>query len=181
MRAPIPVKGNLVTTVHRRQTKQLLVARISSRQDDIGSVSTYRLINRRVNRTGQVHVRAVVRTERGGGQVIRIFNRHRETLGSGVTGQERIDFATEYKSREKSLSEAQKSRAKKLIHKVVSKLPYICEDCHQKENPLLPLEAIGYSKERIDSITSTEVVGMIKNYTKFYMPKMLQPGAAKKQ
>lgn len=98
-----------------------------------------------------------------------------------IDSQERIDFATEYKSREKSLSEAQKSRAKKLIHKVVSKLPYICEDCHQKENPLLPLEAIGYSKERVDSITSTEVVGMIKNYTKFYMPKMLQPGAAKKQ
>ncbi len=98
-----------------------------------------------------------------------------------VDSRERIDFANEYKSRENNLTEAQKSRAKKLIHQVVSKLPYICEDCHQKENPLLPLEAIGYSKERIDSITSTEVVGMIKNYTKFYMPAMLQPGSSKKK
>ncbi len=98
-----------------------------------------------------------------------------------VDSEERIAFAQEYKDREKTLTEAQKSRAKKIIHKIVSKQPYLCEDCHQKENPLLPLEAIGYSKERIDSITSTEVVGMIKNYTKFYMPKMLLPGSAKKK
>ena len=98
-----------------------------------------------------------------------------------VDSQERIDFAGEYKTREETLTEAQKSRAKKLIHKIVSKLPYICEDCHQTENPLLPLEAIGYPKKRIDSITSSEVVGMIKNYTKFYMPKMLQPGSVKKK
>ncbi len=93
-----------------------------------------------------------------------------------VDSQERIDFAYEFKDREKTLTEAQKSRAKKLIHKIVAKQPYLCEDCHQQEQPLLPLEAIGYPKERIDSITSSEVVGMIKNYTKFYMPKMLQPG-----
>ncbi len=95
-----------------------------------------------------------------------------------VDSDERIEFAEEYRAHEKSLTEAQKSRAKKLIHKVVSKKPYLCEDCHQKEKPILPFEAIGYSKERIDSITSTEVVGMIKNYTQFYMPSMLQPGSS---
>jgi hypothetical protein len=99
-----------------------------------------------------------------------------------VDSEERINFSLEYKQNEKTLSEGQKSRAKKLIHQIVSKQPYICEDCHQKERPLLPLENIGYPRERIDSITSTEVVGMIKNYTKFYMPKMLLPGdEAKKQ
>lgn len=97
-----------------------------------------------------------------------------------IDSQERIDFSREYREREKTLSEAQRSKAKKLIHKIISKQPYICEDCHQKENPLLPLAEIGYPKERIDSITSTEVVGMIKNYTKFYMPKMLHPGEQKK-
>jgi hypothetical protein len=99
-----------------------------------------------------------------------------------VDSEERINFSLEYKQNEKTLSEGQKSRAKKLIHQIVSKQPYVCEDCHQKERPLLPLEDIGYPRERIDSITSTEVVGMIKNYTKFYMPKMLLPGEeAKKQ
>lgn len=98
-----------------------------------------------------------------------------------LDSQDRIDFTREFREKERSLTEAQRSKAKKLIHKIVSKQPYICEDCHQKENPLLPLAEIGYPKERIDSITSTEVVGMIKNYTKFYMPKMLQPGAGKKK
>ncbi len=98
-----------------------------------------------------------------------------------VDSQDRIDFALEYRSREESLTEAQKSRAKKLLHKIVAKQPYICEDCHQTENPILPFDAIGYPKERIDSITSTEVVGMIKNYTKFYMPNMLHPGETLKK
>jgi hypothetical protein len=93
-----------------------------------------------------------------------------------IDSQERIEFAREYKKKEKTLSEAQRSRAKKLIHNIVSKQPHICEDCHQKESPLLPFEELGYSKKRIDSVTSTEVVGMIKKYTEFYMPRMLQPG-----
>jgi hypothetical protein len=97
-----------------------------------------------------------------------------------VDSEDKIEFAREYEEREKTLTEGQKSRAKKLIHKIVSKQPVQCENCHQKEKPYLPLEAIGYPKERVDSITSTEVVGMIKNYTKFYMPKMLAPGQSKK-
>jgi hypothetical protein len=98
-----------------------------------------------------------------------------------LDSQERIDFAREFKEKEKTLTETQRSKAKKLIHNIVSKNPYICEDCHQKESPLLPLEELGYPKERVDSIISTEVVGMIKKYTEFYMPRMLQPGESKKK
>ncbi|GBE04006.1 hypothetical protein BMS3Abin09_00930 [bacterium BMS3Abin09] len=111
----------------------------------------------------------IIPFERVNGQLQRIDN------------DERIAFALEYSKREKTLTEGQKSRAIKLIHKLVSKKPVQCEECHQKDNPLLPFEAIGYPKERVDSITSTEVVGMIKNYTKFYMPKMLTPEEAKKK
>ncbi|WP_456387087.1 hypothetical protein [Desulfolithobacter sp.] len=93
-----------------------------------------------------------------------------------IDTQDKIDFVNEYRKMEKSLSEGQKSKAKKIIHKGIDKKPVMCQECHRKENPLLPLAALGYPKERIDSITSTEVVGMIKNYTKFYMPKMLHPG-----
>ena len=93
-----------------------------------------------------------------------------------IDNQARIEFVKQYKLNEKKLSEGQKSKAKKMIHSVVSKKPMMCEECHSKEHPLLPLISLGYSKRRVDSITSTEVVGMIKNYTKFYMPKMLNPG-----
>jgi hypothetical protein len=98
-----------------------------------------------------------------------------------LDSEDRIAFALEYRKKEKTLTEAQRSRAKKLIHNIVSKQPYICEDCHQKESPLLPFEELGYPKKRIDSITSTEVIGMIKKYTEFYMPRMLHPGEKKKK
>lgn len=93
-----------------------------------------------------------------------------------LDSQNRIDFAMEYREAERTLSELQKSKAKKIIHKNVSKKPYVCEDCHRKEDPILPFEALGYPKNRIDVLQSTEVVGMIKDYTKFYIPRMLQPG-----
>lgn len=98
-----------------------------------------------------------------------------------IDSQERINFALEYKEREKTLTDTQRSRAKKLIHEIVSEKPHVCEDCHQKDAPLLPFEALGYPKERINSLTSTEVVGLIKNYTKFYMPRMLHPGETQKK
>jgi len=93
-----------------------------------------------------------------------------------IDSEEKIQFATDYKANEKALSEGQKSKAKKIIHQIISKLPVSCEECHTKNNPTLPLADLGYPKARIDSITSTEVVGMIKNYTEFHMPKMLNPG-----
>ncbi|MBI5408081.1 MAG: cytochrome C [Nitrospirae bacterium] len=95
-----------------------------------------------------------------------------------IDSEERIGFVREYREKEKSLTESQRSKAKKMIHKIVSKQPVMCEECHQKEASILPFEDLGYPKERIDSIISTEVVGMIKNYTKFYMPRMLHPGEA---
>ena len=52
------------------------------------------------------------------------FEKYNGTI-QRVDSQERIDFALEYRSREKLLTEAQKSRAKKIIHKIVSKQPYI--------------------------------------------------------
>ncbi|MBU0663984.1 MAG: hypothetical protein KJ990_05490 [Proteobacteria bacterium] len=93
-----------------------------------------------------------------------------------IDSEEMMQFATDYKENEKVLSEGQKSKAKKVIHKIISKIPVKCEECHTKNNPILPLAELGYPKTRIDSITSTEVVGMIKNYTEFHMPKMLSPG-----
>ena len=146
------------------------------RLDESAKTGVYKWYDRA---TGEIVASPVAKSNPGSFRAKVIpFEKSNEAI-QRIDSQERIDFALEFKSREKTLTEAQKSRAKKLIHKIVSKQPYLCEDCHQKDNPLLPLEALGYPKERIDSITSTEVVGMIKNYTKFYIPKMLQPGEPK--
>ncbi|MEJ2155205.1 MAG: hypothetical protein P8X96_07700 [Desulfobacteraceae bacterium] len=93
-----------------------------------------------------------------------------------IDSQEKIDFAEEYRRHEKTLSEVQKSKAQKIIHQQMSKQPYICESCHQVESPLLPFKELGYSKQRINAFVGTEVIGMIKKYTQFYLPHILQPG-----
>jgi len=96
-----------------------------------------------------------------------------------VDSEDRISFALEFQKSKDTLSEAQSTKAKKIIHKIVSKQPHICEDCHNSKDPVLPLEKLGYPQKRVESILSTEVVGLIKNYTKFYMPRMLHPGDTK--
>ena len=93
-----------------------------------------------------------------------------------IDTQERIQFAKDYSKMEKTLTDIQKAKAKQIIHKIVSKKPYMCEDCHQKEAPILPYEKLGYKTRRIAAFESTEVVGMIRKYTKFFIPKMLHPG-----
>lgn len=93
-----------------------------------------------------------------------------------IDTQDRIEFARDYSKMEKTLTDIQKAKAKQIIHKIVSPKPYMCEDCHQKEAPILPYENLGYTKRRIDAFESTEVVGMIRNYTRFFIPKMLHPG-----
>jgi hypothetical protein len=97
-----------------------------------------------------------------------------------IDTRERIDFAREYRQNEKGLSDLQKAKAKKLIHNIVSQKPHLCEECHTSENSILPFQALGYPYQRINAITSTEVVGMIKNYSKFYIPHLLQPGFGSK-
>jgi hypothetical protein len=87
-----------------------------------------------------------------------------------------IDFAREYMRTEKTMTETQKAEADKKIHNRVAENPYLCEECHRKEDPIIPFEEIGYSKKRADLLVSNEVVGMIRDYTKFYVPEMLRPG-----
>jgi len=93
-----------------------------------------------------------------------------------IDDQSGIDFARRYMRTEKTLTETQKTDIKKKIHTRVDENPYLCEDCHRPQDPLIPFEEIGYSKKRADLLVSNEVVGMIRDYTKFYVPEMLHPG-----
>jgi hypothetical protein len=93
-----------------------------------------------------------------------------------IDDQSQIDFARKYLRTESTLTEDQKADAKKKIHKRVAKNPYLCEDCHRSKDPLIPFEKIGYSKKRANLLVSNEVVGMIRDYTEFYVPEILHPG-----
>lgn len=93
-----------------------------------------------------------------------------------IDSDERIAFANEFVKVETSLTEFQKSKAIKLIHQLNNKKPYVCEDCHRREKPVLSLRDLGYPEERIASIESNEVVSMIEKYKTFFLPDIIKPG-----
>lgn len=93
-----------------------------------------------------------------------------------VDSDDRIAFAREFVKVEPTLNEFQKSKAISLIHQRNGKKPYVCEDCHRREKPILSLRDLGYPDERIASIESNEVVSMIEKYKTFFLPDLIKPG-----
>ena len=134
------------------------------------------------NTTGQIVPSPIQEGVLGGSYGAKIIPFERiDGLLQRIDTQNRLDFSREYREAEDTLSEVQKAKAKKIIHKIVSEKSYVCEDCHQEKAPLLPFEELGYSRKRLDDLVSTEVVGMIKDYTKFFIPSMLHPGIGQEE
>lgn len=93
-----------------------------------------------------------------------------------INGEKERDFADEYLRKKDLLDTTQQSKMKKVIHRLVDEKPLLCEACHTEDKPFLDYAALGYAPRRISDLVSTEVVGMIEKYKKFYIPKFLLPG-----
>ncbi|MCK5669662.1 MAG: hypothetical protein KAI15_11270 [Gammaproteobacteria bacterium] len=87
-----------------------------------------------------------------------------------------LNYVEEYLKNEKQFSTVQKSKAKKIIHKNVNKKPRECDGCHNNEQQSLPFAELGYPPRRVEELTETAVVGMIKKYKEFWIPSILTPG-----
>ena len=77
---------------------------------------------------------------------------------------------------EEGISKAQKKEIVTSIHEAVSEQPLACNECHNKENPFLPLEEVGYPDHRIALVASDQITKMINEYEEFYTPTFLEPG-----
>lgn len=143
------------------------------RFDDLAAPPAYKWYNRQ---SGQI-VESPVPHAKPGSYSAKIvpFERVNGDLVR-VDSDQRIAFADEFIKIVSTLSEFQKSKGIKLIHQIDSNKPYVCEDCHRKETPILSLRDLGYPPERIASIESNEVVGMIDKYKIFFLPDFIKPG-----
>ncbi len=98
-----------------------------------------------------------------------------------VNGPKALAFVERYLKEEDLLDDTQKSKMKKVIHRLVNSDPLICDGCHTKKtSPYLPFTSLGYPQRRLRELTSTEVVGMINKYQKFYIPNLLKGGGVDK-
>jgi hypothetical protein len=64
------------------------------------------------------------------------------------------------------------------LHEHISDKPVFCSDCHKKDG-YLDFKELGFPKQRIDHLNSTEIVGMIEKYKKFYLPSQIDFGIEK--
>jgi len=63
-----------------------------------------------------------------------------------------------------------------LFHSNVSKEPVNCSECHNRKRSFLPLEEVGYSRDRASNVSNDQITKMIEEYDKFYKPEFLEPG-----
>jgi hypothetical protein len=70
----------------------------------------------------------------------------------------------------------QMAQAKIKLHERLTQKPVLCQDCHKKDG-YFDFKKLGFPQNRIDSLTSNEVVGMIQKYETFYMPEAIDFGS----
>jgi len=64
------------------------------------------------------------------------------------------------------------AQAKSKLHERLTKKPVFCTECH-KEGGYFDFAKLGYPKNRVDHLTSSEVATMIEKYETFYLPEVI--------
>lgn len=70
------------------------------------------------------------------------------------------------------------AEAKIKLHSHITPKPVFCNDCHKKDG-YFDFAKLGFPLQRIDHLNSTEVVGLIAKYEKFYFPSAIDFGDEK--
>ena len=70
----------------------------------------------------------------------------------------------------------QMAQAKIKLHEQIAPKPVFCIDCHKKEG-YLNFSSLGYPKNRVNHLISTEVAAMIGKYETFYLPEVIDFGS----
>ena len=80
--------------------------------------------------------------------------------------------AREYLELKDKFNPDQAAKAKIKLHEKLSKKPVFCMDCHKKDG-YIDFSKLGYPRNRVDHLSSTEVASMIEKYETFYLPEVI--------
>ena len=80
--------------------------------------------------------------------------------------------AREYLELKDKFTPDQAAKAKIKLHEKLSKKPVFCMDCHKKDG-YIEFSKLGYPRNRVDHLRSTEVASMIEKYETFYLPEVI--------
>jgi hypothetical protein len=77
--------------------------------------------------------------------------------------------------KKEQLSSVEKEEIVEQIHENISEQRVYCKECHNKKDSFLPLEEIGYTKQRISMVASDQITKMINEYKEFHNPSFMEP------
>jgi hypothetical protein len=80
--------------------------------------------------------------------------------------------AREYLELKERFTSDQAAQAKIRLHEKLSKKPVFCMDCHKKDG-YLDFSKLGFPRNRVDHLASSEVASMIEKYETFYLPEVI--------
>jgi hypothetical protein len=81
--------------------------------------------------------------------------------------------AREFLEHKDSLSDEDKQAIKKSFHTLVMPKGRFCTRCHtQEDKSYVPFRQLGFSEQRIESVTNLNIVGIVEKYREFYMPNL---------
>lgn len=90
--------------------------------------------------------------------------------------------AREFISKRGELTRAQEGAAKRRFHANVNSQGRFCARCHTDEKEFyLPLRELGFSDERVDSLTNLNIVGIVQKYREFYIPTIFRQNMSEKE
>ncbi len=89
------------------------------------------------------------------------------------------EFSQEYLELKNKYTSDQLAEVKKVHEHNLTKEPIICNDCHTT-NGYLDLAGLGFSRHRVNRLSSSEIPNMLQKYEKFYFPRMFSPESMKK-
>ena len=98
-------------------------------------------------------------------------------LIEGEAGSGKEALALEFMKMRDTYTEEERKKIQEELMQHISKESVTCKECHRPQG-YLPLSTIGYSQARIEELTQLEVIKLIDEYTKFYLPTMFDPDAA---
>jgi len=83
--------------------------------------------------------------------------------------------AREFMELKDQFTHDQMAEAKIKLHAQISQKPVSCIDCHKKDG-YLDFTKLGFPKNRVNHLVSSEVASMIENYETFYLPEVIDFG-----
>jgi hypothetical protein len=86
---------------------------------------------------------------------------------------EEAAFTADFRKRMDGLSDSQKAKGNKAIHRRCVDVPVRCYDCHNTQDAFLPYTDLGYSEDRAAFLVSAEVADLVERYETFYLPNLL--------